>query len=37
MSRSKEAWWDSHPCALCGEAPALLDGELCEACDEVVQ
>jgi hypothetical protein len=34
MSASKEAYWDEHPCAACGEAPALLEGDLCEACDE---
>ena len=36
MSRMKEAYWDSHPCAVCGEAPALLDSDFCEACAEAV-
>jgi hypothetical protein len=36
MSASKELYWDSHPCTLCGEAPSLLERELCERCFEVV-
>jgi NMD protein affecting ribosome stability and mRNA decay len=37
MSASKEAYWDSHPCAVCGEAPSLLEHEVCERCYKVVQ
>ena len=36
MSASKELYWDQHPCAVCGEAPSLLERELCERCFEVV-
>lgn len=37
MSASKEAYWDEFPCKDCGEAPSLLEGDLCEACSEVTQ
>ncbi len=37
MSRTKERWWDDHPCALCGEAPSLLEDDLCKACNEVTR
>lgn len=36
MSWAKELWWDEYPCSACGEAPSLLDRELCEACSEVL-
>ena len=38
MSWIKELLWDEHPCAVCGEAPSLLEleRELCEKCYEVV-
>lgn len=37
MGWMKELYWDNHPCAVCGEAPSLLERELCEGCNEVVQ
>ena len=36
MSWAKYLWWNDHPCEVCGEAPSLLDGELCEGCDSVL-